>query len=107
MDVVDFCIRAAKGLQDHPEIVAYHRRAIVVIGRSHDWDEDKLKALHGLNRRLPGIMVMTYEQLLAQGERLVDMLISPEKRTVLEDEIEWDPGIIDGRYPLLIHLRSG
>lgn len=50
---------------------------------------------------------MTYEQLLAQGERLVDMLISPEKRTVLEDEIEWDPGIIDGRYPLLIHLRSG
>jgi len=63
------------------------------------WDEDKLKALHGLNRRLSGIMVKTYDQLLAQGQRLVDMLISPEKRTVLEDEIEWDPGIIDEDIP--------
>ncbi len=65
---------AANGLRDHPEVVAYHPRAIIVIGRSSDWDEAKLKALHGLNRRLSGVMVMTYDQLLAQGERLVDML---------------------------------
>jgi hypothetical protein len=65
---------AANGLRDHPEIVAYHPRAIIVIGRSSDWDEDKLKALHGLNRRLSGLVVMTYDQLLAQGERLVEIL---------------------------------
>jgi antiviral defense system Shedu protein SduA len=65
---------AAKGLRDHPEIVAYHPRAIVVIGRSSQWSEDRLRALHGLNRRLSGITVMTYDHLLAQGERLVEML---------------------------------
>jgi sirohydrochlorin ferrochelatase len=71
---------AAKGLRDHPEIVAYHPRAIIVIGRSNDWDESKLRDLHGLNRRLSGIMIMTYDQLLAQGERLIDIL-SPKQET--------------------------
>lgn len=65
---------AAQGLRDHPEIVAYHPRAIIVIGRSSDWDTEQLKALHGLNRRLSSLTVMTYDQLLAQGERLVEML---------------------------------
>lgn len=65
---------AAKGLRDHPEIVAYHPRGIIVIGRSAEWSLEHLKALHGLNRRLSGVTVMTYDQLLAQGERLVEML---------------------------------
>lgn len=65
---------AAKGLRDHPEIVAYHPRAIIVIGRSAGWDDDKLRALHGLNSRLHGLSVMTYDQLLAQGERLVELV---------------------------------
>jgi hypothetical protein len=65
---------AAKGLRDHPEIVAYHPRAIIVIGRSHDWTLEMLRALHGLNQRLSGISVMTYDQLLAQGERLIEMV---------------------------------
>lgn len=65
---------AAKGLLDHPEIVAYHPRAIIVIGRSKGWNVDWARALHGLNHRLSGVVVMTYDQLLAQGERLVDIL---------------------------------
>jgi hypothetical protein len=65
---------AANGLLDHPEIVAYHPRAIVVIGRSQGWAREKLKALHGLNSRLSGVAVMTYDQLLAQGERLIEVL---------------------------------
>ncbi len=65
---------ASKGLRDHPEIVAYHPRAIIVIGRSNDWDSEKSKALHGLNRRMSEITIMTYDQLLAQGERLVEIL---------------------------------
>jgi hypothetical protein len=65
---------AARGLRDHPEVVAYHPRATVVIGRSAGWGEVKLKALHGLNRRLAGVTIMTYDHLLAQGERLVEIL---------------------------------
>lgn len=65
---------AAEGLRDHPEIVAYHPRAIIVIGRSAEWSRDASRALHGLNSRLAGLTVMTYDQLLAQGERLVQML---------------------------------
>lgn len=65
---------AAKGLDDHPEIVAYHPRAIIVIGRSAEWSREQARALHGLNHRLSGVVVMTYDQLLAQGERLIEIL---------------------------------
>jgi len=65
---------ASRGLRDHPEIFAYHPRAIIVIGRSNDWSKDQQRALHGLNARLAGITVMTYDHLLNQGERLVQML---------------------------------
>lgn len=84
---------AAKGLRDHPEIVAYHPRAIIVIGRSHDWPDDKLKALHGLNRRLSSIVVMTYDQLLAQGERLVEMLSRDDAAPVASNEDTTDDEI--------------
>lgn len=65
---------AGNGLRDHREIVAYHPRATIIIGRSNDWDAAKHRALHGLNARLSNITVMTYDQLLAQGERLLNML---------------------------------
>jgi len=91
---------AANGLRDHPEIVAYHPRAIIVIGRSSDWDEVKLKALHGLNRRLSGIMVMTYDQLLSQGERLVEMLGPTDiECPPVEEATEW-PDFDDDGSPL-------
>tara|TARA_R110002167_G_scaffold110677_9_gene281509 strand:+ start:5475 stop:6542 length:1068 start_codon:yes stop_codon:yes gene_type:complete len=85
---------AANGLRDHPEIVAYHPRAIIVIGRSSDWDETKLRALHGLNHRLSSVSVMTYDQLLAQGERLLHMVI-PNGDAVDQDneETEWNENI--------------
>ena len=76
---------AAKGLRDHPEIVAYHPRATIVIGRSNDWDEDKLRSLHGLNRRLAGVSIMTYDQLLSQGERLISIL-SPKDYDIGDEE---------------------
>jgi hypothetical protein len=38
------------------------------------WDKEKLRALHGLNGRLAGVTLMTYDQLLAQGERLVELI---------------------------------
>lgn len=64
---------AAKGLRDHPEVIAYHPRAIIVIGRSKGWSEGEGRALHGLNHRLSGVVVMTYDQLLSQGERLIEI----------------------------------
>jgi len=69
---------ADKGLLDHKEVVAYHPRAIIVIGRSHNWTDEQQRALHGLNRRMHGITVMTYDHLLAQGERLVEMMAPSE-----------------------------
>ncbi|MFW6106579.1 MAG: Shedu anti-phage system protein SduA domain-containing protein [bacterium] len=72
---IDILYDAAKdGLLDHPEVVAYYPRAIIVIGRSSGWTEGQIRALHGLNYRLNAVVVMTYDQLLAQGERLVEML---------------------------------
>lgn len=65
---------AAKGLRDHPHIVAYHPLARVVIGRSREWDPEKTRALHGLNRRMHGITLMTYDHLLEQCEQLLKTL---------------------------------
>jgi hypothetical protein len=85
---------ASNGLRDHPEIVAYHPRAIIVIGRSSDWCDDQLRALHGLNQRLSGVTIMTYDQLLAQGERLVEMISATEAEEETSVEFEtWDDDI--------------
>jgi hypothetical protein len=72
---LDLLHEAAKhGLLDHKEVVAYHPRATIVIGRSHKWSDEQQRALHGLNQRMHGIFVMTYDHLLAQGERLIEMM---------------------------------
>ena len=63
-----------RGLRDHPEVVSYHPQAVIVIGRSNQWGTDELRALHGLNQRLHGITVVTYDQLLQQGQRALEVL---------------------------------
>jgi hypothetical protein len=65
---------AQRGLQDRPDITAYHPRAVIVIGRSCEWGQDKVRALHGLNSRMHGISVMTYDQLLGQCCVLLDQV---------------------------------
>jgi hypothetical protein len=87
---------ALRGLRDHPEVVAYHPRAMIVIGRSYDWDESKQKALHGLNARFNSISVMTYDHLLAQGENALQLLAPPppedgnEEISFVSDVLEYD-----------------
>ncbi len=83
---------AQRGLRDNPEIIAYHPRAIIVLGRSKGWTSKEFHALHGLNHRLSGVTVLTYDQLLAQGERLVDMLADNAGNTsVAHEPDDWDP----------------
>jgi len=75
---------AAKGLRDNPEVIAYHPRATIVIGRSDNWTQDQHKALRGLNTRLSGITVMTYDHLLAQSERVLEFM-QPKETAVNPD----------------------
>lgn len=84
---------ASKGLMDHPEIVAYHPRATIVMGRSNDWPPEKTKALHGLNQRLRSINIITFDHLLAQSQTILSILnpVRPTKESNpyrdLDDEI--------------------
>ena len=73
-----FAEEAVAGLRDNREIVAYHPRATIVVGRSNDWTENQHRALHGLNSRMNGISILTYDHLLLQGRRLIDMLRSTQ-----------------------------
>lgn len=73
-------------LRDAPDVVAYHPRATIVIGRAEDWEAPMHKALHGLNRRLSDISVITYDHLLAQARRTLE-LVDVE---VLDDDVEGD-----------------
>jgi len=63
-----------RGLRDHPDIIANHPHELIIIGRSNDWSDEKLRALHSLNRRLNGISIMTFDQLLQQGEQMLNIL---------------------------------
>lgn len=74
-------------MPDRPEVVAYHPRAVIVIGRSHDWNPDQLRALHGLNSRMHGINVMTYDQLLARCEALLQQLTDVDRRDNAGEEL--------------------
>jgi hypothetical protein len=65
---------AASGLRDHPEVVAYHPRGVIVIGRSNGWGSAEFRALHGLNARLHGISLMTYDQLRAQAAQHLSVI---------------------------------
>lgn len=80
-----FTEAANKGLIGNEHIVAYHPEATIVMGRMVDWVDAKSKALHGLNARLSGIRIITYDHLLAQGESLINYLSSIENE---EDELE-------------------
>lgn len=79
---------ARDGMRDAREVVAYHPRATIVIGRSVDWGDDQHRALHGLNARLAGMSVMTYDHLLAQGQRTLDVLSNPPEDEVIVSA--WD-----------------
>ena len=66
-----FSIEANRGLHRHEEIVSYYPKSIIVIGRSNKFTPDQIKALHGLNSRLNGISIKTYDDLLAQAKTLL------------------------------------
>lgn len=80
-----FTEMATNGLLGNEHIVAYHPEATIVMGRMSGWPEDKSKALHGLNARLSGIRIITYDHLLAQGDSLIDYLSNIEYE---EDDTE-------------------
>lgn len=69
-----FAEAARHGLDDAKHIIAYHPEATIVMGRMTGWNDEQTKALHGLNSRLSGIRLITYDHLLAQGESLVNYL---------------------------------
>lgn len=78
------------------------RKAIIVIGRSKEWDPAKKRALHGLNQRLHCISIMTYDHLLAQGERMLQMLSAPSESSPPQgiDRRKINPSQIDHASPV-------
>lgn len=68
---------AREGLADYPHIVAYHPKATIVIGRSNAWSPRQVDSLRGLNQRLHGIDVITYDHLLMRAEMVLSLVQSP------------------------------
>ncbi len=71
------------GLRDAPDVFAYHPRATVVVGRTNEWTDEQYRALHGLNSRLTDISVISYDHLLAQARRILELVETDE----LEEEV--------------------
>ena len=72
-----FSYMASNGLHRHTDIMAYYPKSIIVIGRSNDFNESQIKALHGLNSRLNGIIVKSYDDLLNQAKNLLRAITLP------------------------------
>lgn len=84
---------ARNGLRDNPHVVAYHPRVFIIQGRSSSWGESRLRALHGLNTRLHGVQLMTYDQLLTQAKRLIELLTTESNEGNRYDKARLeDPG---------------
>lgn len=80
------------GLRDVPNVIAYHPRATIVIGRSESWSDEEHQALHGLNRRLADISVISYDHLLAQARQTLELVQTPEpeEEIIVPSGSDWD-----------------
>ena len=86
-----FSCVANNGLHRHTKIVAYYPKSIIVIGRSDKFDESQVRALHGLNSRLNGIVVKSYDDLLNQAKNLLRTITMPADKSGEDEEtIDWD-----------------
>ncbi|KAA0232777.1 MAG: hypothetical protein JJLCMIEE_03586 [Acidimicrobiales bacterium] len=79
---------ARYGMRDARDVIAYHPRATIVIGRSSDWSDDQHRALHGLNARLAGISIMTYDHLLAQGNQTLRLVSNPPEEEIIVPQFD-------------------
>ena len=65
---------AHSGLLDSEHIIARQPIAIIVIGRSGNWDEKQKTALHRLNSHLHGIRVKTYDEIIDEAKALLSVI---------------------------------
>lgn len=76
--VSGYILQAEKNL-DSKDFAKYHGaiplrpRGIVIYGRSADWGEQEWTALRLLNSRLHGVTILTFDQVLDQGKRLLEL----------------------------------
>lgn len=61
-------------LRDRFDLPVVYPRVRVVMGRSHEWDEDRRRALRRLNAHLSGIEVLTFDQILTRAEVMIGHL---------------------------------
>lgn len=83
-----FTDEAKNGLRDNNQIVAHHPSAVIIIGRSHGWPIEKVKALNGINSRLNGIKIKTYDDVLAEAKaslRFLNPDYASEEKVFNED----------------------
>lgn len=80
-EAIGQALKYAEALDDHKFILrdqfdlpVVYPRVRVVIGRSHDWDEDRRRALRRLNAHLTGIEVLTFDQILARADVMIGHL---------------------------------
>ena len=85
MDAIHY--NAQKGLDDHPDILAYHPRTTILIGRSNNYSVNANKALYGLNARMNGVSVMTYDNLILRAENLLKSLQLPSPNSSPDDDL--------------------
>ena len=69
--------------------MAYYPKSIIVIGRSNGFNDAQIRALHGLNSRLNGIIVKSYDDILIQAKNLLSTITGSQdsEGTVIDDDL--------------------
>lgn len=62
-----------KELFNEQKVFVIKPRAFILVGRNTDWTPEKKRALRKLNYSLHGIEVLTYDDLLNRGKRIIEM----------------------------------
>jgi hypothetical protein len=66
-------LAARNGLDDHPEILAYHPLGTIVMGRSETWPIEQRRWFVKLNATLHGVDIMTYDDLRRRAARMLEL----------------------------------
>lgn len=84
-------VNDADYIRDHDGAIPLKPRGIVIHGKSQDWKEEEWEAYRLLNDELHTVQVLTFDQLLAQAERLIAIMQVPDENPTLQEVEEIDP----------------
>ncbi len=78
-------------INDHDGVVPLKPRGLVVHGRSNKWGDEEWEAFRLFNDELHSVQAITFDQLLAQAQRMLSIMDIKDENPPLEEVEDINP----------------